>query len=168
MTSSAPKSYRETEVLTATPEKRQLMLIEGAIRFLRRTRLLWESGENEEASESLIRVQEIVAHLLAALDPQVDPPLIGRVASVYVFVYRSLVEAHAKRDPQQLDEALRVLEVERETWRQLCNEPGASGKQSDGSVLLLHQGELPSGPQSLPDLGGNPLIAGESGFSLEA
>lgn len=167
MTSSAPKSYWETEVLTATPEKRQLMLIEGAIRFLGRTRLLWQSAEDEKASESLIRAQKIVAHLLAGLDSRVDPQLTAKVASVYLFVFRTLVEAGVNHDHQRLDGAIKVLEVERDTWRQLCKELGTSGKAADGSVLLLHQGGSPIEPRGLPILGAGPLPAGDSELSLE-
>jgi hypothetical protein len=35
-------------------------------------------------------------------------------------VFRCLVAAHVRSDVSKLDEAVKVLEVERETWRTLC------------------------------------------------
>ncbi|MHC4066537.1 MAG: hypothetical protein ACYSUI_18840, partial [Planctomycetota bacterium] len=35
---------------------------------------------------------------------------------IYGFIYRKLVEASVKKDPTAVDDALRVLDIERETW----------------------------------------------------
>ena len=122
MKTSARDSYLEAKILTATPQKLHLMSIDGAIRFATQARHFWEAGEDERASDSLIRAQQIVSQLLGGLDHQVAPQLTGKVASVYLFVYRALVEANLRRDVEKLDDAMRVLEIERETWRLVCAE----------------------------------------------
>jgi hypothetical protein len=55
----------------------------------------------------------------------VAPELVANVAAVYNFVFRSLIEAGLKRDAGKLENAVRVLEIERETWRQVCERLGA-------------------------------------------
>ncbi|HID77317.1 MAG TPA: flagellar protein FliS [Planctomycetaceae bacterium] len=120
MTASAQKSYLATGIVTAPPQRLQLMLIEGAIRFSEQARRHWQDGKDQEARSDLIRAQEIVVELLAGLKPDVDPKLVGKVASVYLFIYRRLLEASLQRSQQKLDEACRVLEVERRTWCQVC------------------------------------------------
>jgi flagellar protein FliS len=171
MQSSVPDSYLETEVLTATPQKRQLMLIEGAIRFIERTRHHWRAEQSEDACECLIRAQKIVTELLAGLNHEVDPKLSKKVAALYVFVFRALVDASSHRDEAKLDEALRVLEPQREAWQGVCNELGATlPPENEAASASFRAQELfpptATGPEPLPD-SESPDEA-SAGFSMEA
>jgi flagellar protein FliS len=125
MQTSARENYLVTQVLTAPPQKLHLMLLEAAIRSARLARQKWQSGENEAGCEALIRAQEIVSQLLAGLNREVAPELIQRVAGVYLFVFRSLIEANLRHDEKKLDDAVRVLEEERKTWQEVCAKVGA-------------------------------------------
>jgi flagellar protein FliS len=113
-------AYRVTEVMTAPPQKLHLMLIEGAIRSVHKARQHWAAAEDQQAGEALIRAQEIVAQMLAGFRREADPELVDLVAAVYSFVYHGLVEASLRRDDARLADCLRILEIERDTWRQLC------------------------------------------------
>ena len=134
---SGGADYLTTEVMTASPQKLRLMLIEAALRFAMRARQGWSENRGEEASEAMIRCQQIVCELLAGLnaepgtqaEPSADPELIRRIAGIYMFIYRSLIHAQLHRDEVKLGEAISVLEIERETWRQVC--AGAGGEQAN-------------------------------------
>jgi flagellar protein FliS len=122
MPASARNHYLETEVLTATPQKLHLLLIEAAMRFAERARHHWRDGNREKAFESLILAQKAVAKMLNGLNLETPSPLVQEVASVYNFVFRTLVDANRRHDERKLDDALRVLSVERETWRLVCQQ----------------------------------------------
>lgn len=124
MNPHARENYLTTEVMTATPQKLQLMLIEAALRLGQQTIDHWEKGEDEAAGDALIRCQQIITELLCGLRPEVDSELVRRVASVYLFIFRSLSMAHLERDAKKVSEAMSVLEVERETWREVCTKLG--------------------------------------------
>ncbi len=163
MQSSASRSYLETEVTTATPQKLHLMLIEGAMRFLERTKAHWQAGENDRAAESLARAQEIVTEMLAALNHQADPGLAKQVASIYVFVFRQMTAAGLSRDPKPLDDALRVLQVERETWQEVCRSQPDAAASTSAEVAEFTAGPAGGGPIAFTFDG--PGLS--SGFSLE-
>lgn len=133
MQTSARENYLVTQTLTAPPQKLQLMLIEGAIRAARLARQMWQSGDAAAASEALIRAQEIVSSLMAGLKPDVAPDLVRRVAAVYAFVHRRLIEANLRHDEAKLDDAVRVLQEERKTWQEVCATVGAE-RPSDLSL----------------------------------
>ena len=177
MQSSARENYLVTDVMTATPQKLQLMLIEAAIRSAERARERWQAGEDDQACEALIHAQQVVGELLAGLNREVDSHLVKRVASVYLFVFRNLMEANYERDENKLDDVLRVLEVERETWRQACEQLG-SRKAPDGEGPTVNPSEPPAaGPPAgarrpyLPHVSpgsGTVDDSAASGLSLEA
>lgn len=119
MTTDARAAYLETQIKTATPQKLRLLLIEGALRFASRGKEALEAGRRDEMTESLERAREIIGELLAGIRP--GPHRLNDVTrGLYGFVFRSLAEAQLLSDPAKIDDALRVLEEERETWLQVC------------------------------------------------
>ncbi len=144
MEGSAQESYLVTEVITAAPQKLQLMLIDAAIRAAEKARRLWREQKDEQACEALIRAQEIVGQILGSLNHEPAPDLVRKVAAVYLFIFRSLMEAGFQRDERKLDDALKVLRAERETWRQVCERLGTA-RQPDCSASTL-AGSPPAPP----------------------
>lgn len=131
MSASVGDSYREGEILTAPPQKLHLLLIEGALRFVERTRHLWHENQPDAAFESLCRAQEIVAEILSGIKLESDFPLARKVAAIYTFIYRALVQAGLTREEKHLAAALRVLHEERQTWLELCRRLGGTSPAGD-------------------------------------
>jgi flagellar protein FliS len=119
----APREeYLSTEVLTASPQKLQLMLIDAAIRAAHRAQSLWTGDRTELVTRAIVHCQALVAQLIAGLAPNHESPLVQRVIAVYEFVHRTLVTSQRQRNPRLLADVLAVLEIERETWRQVCEQ----------------------------------------------
>lgn len=145
-------TYFDTQVLTAPPQKLQLMLIDGALRYARQAADHWREGRIYEGGEALIGCQRIVTELLRGLKPDVAPSLVENVSNIYGFVFRTLVEAGMRRDADKLAEATRLLDIERETWRQVCERLSSQ----------------PQTPAIVPAPHGLPYSAAPGGFALEA
>ena len=134
---TARKNYLQAEVQTATPQKLRLMLIEAAIKNIHRVKKAWEDEKYEAGFESLSLAQDIVAELLSSLDKESNPDLAGKIASIYVFIFRCLSEGGMTHDQQKMDDALRVLNSERETWKQVCEKFGSSSGNTSSARLDL-------------------------------
>lgn len=115
----ARSAYLETQVLTAAPQKLQLMLIDGCMRFAQQAREAHAAGNAEQFSEGLDRARDIVAELIASIRPD-GLPVNNSARAVYAFIFQSLAEAQLFKNPQKIDDALRVLEEERQTWLAVC------------------------------------------------
>lgn len=119
MQPSARDVYLETQVMTASPQKLRLMLVEGAIRKVSLVQHCWDNQRPEEALEASIRAREIISELIAPLSED-KSPLARQMLAVYVYLFRTLTEASLENDRQKLADVLRVLGEERETWTQVC------------------------------------------------
>jgi len=110
--------YLETEVLTATPQKLQLMMINGALKFANQAKSL-RAHDPATAWEKLIRCREIVAEVLGSLKPD-GSEVMKTVAGIYIFLFQELTNVQADDDYERLDGVITVLEEERQTWVELC------------------------------------------------
>lgn len=123
--------YLRDAVLTASSEQLQLMLYDGAIRFSLQARDALERKDFETSYEKLTRAQRIITEMQSGLRHDVNRELCERVASVYNFLYSKLIEACTKRDIGAIDDALRVLRIERETWQILVDKVNKAGRIAD-------------------------------------
>lgn len=109
-------TYLRDAILTAAPEQLQLMLYDGAIRFASQARDAIEAGQIEASYNLLTRAQRIVREMELGLRPEVAPQLCLQMASLYRFVFSKLVDANVHKDVQAVDDALKILRHQRETW----------------------------------------------------
>lgn len=132
-------AYLRTQVMTAPPERLQLMLYDGAIRFGEQAKQAIADGDIEAVHNNLLRAQRIVTELISALRPEVDPSLCEKLSALYGFIYRRLVHANLHKDPKGIDDALRILCIQRETWVEVIAKAtreraeGQSPTESDAS-----------------------------------
>jgi len=115
----AKSEYFRTKVTTASQEELHLMLYDGAIRFVEDARQAMTEKRLEDAHTALVRAQNIILEFSSSLNHEVNPELCGKMASLYNFIYRRLVEGNLNHDASALDDALRILEYQRETWSML-------------------------------------------------
>ena len=127
--------YLRTKILTASPEQLRLMLYEGAIKFCHQAKAAIGNQKFEDSYNNLIRAQKIVLELSTSLNHEADPELCGKLSALYTYIYRKLVEANMSRKVEDIDEAIRLIEYERETWqllmKQISEQGGASGASDD-------------------------------------
>ncbi|MFM9994195.1 MAG: flagellar export chaperone FliS [Phycisphaerales bacterium] len=128
--SPTANAYLRTKVLTASPEELRLMLLDGAIRFATQGRDGLARKDYEASYNGMSQCRNIIIELITSIRPDVDPELAQRVRSVYTFMFSELVEASFQKDPARVDEVLRLLNYERETWAMLMGKL-AQGRAGD-------------------------------------
>src|SRR3954451_2590353 len=106
---NAAQSYLRTKVMTATPEQLQMMLYDGALRFGEQARVALEARDFEKSYTMISKVQKILTEMTGSLKHDVYPELCGKLAALYNFAYRKLIEANIDHKVESLTEALDVL-----------------------------------------------------------
>lgn len=150
MGTSARDEYLRNAVLTASPAQLQLMLYDGAIRFASQGRDAVAAGRIEDGYNALTRAQRIVLELESGMRPEIAPEICKQMSGLYNFVYRQLVDGCVRRDVAPVDEALKILRYQRETWVLLMEKlrggaveagrPPAGAPQEQASVGLVVEG----------------------------
>lgn len=126
--------YLETQVMTASPEKLHLMVVNAAIRHAVQADAALQSGEFEQAHSSLNSSRDCVNAMLAGLKDEQSPEVVDRLKGLFLFVHRQLVEADLRHEPARVRDALRVLEMHRETWVAVIQDLQAQGTASDSTA----------------------------------
>jgi flagellar protein FliS len=133
MANPTNNAYLRNAVMTATPEQLQLMLYDGAIRFVMQGRDAIEQKDFEKIYNSLSRAQAIVLEMQRGLRREVNPELCDRMSAIYSFLYRKLVDASVNRSLPDVDDVLRILRYQRETWVMLIKKVAETRAESAGT-----------------------------------
>jgi flagellar secretion chaperone FliS len=117
---ASPQAYRESSVLTATPEQLVVMMYDGAGRFLRQAEAAYGEGALEHAHDRLNRGEAIIDELLATLDME-QGQVAERLQAIYVYCKRCLREARKERDGGKIRLVVRLMGELREAWAQVAS-----------------------------------------------
>jgi len=132
------RSYKETQIKTATPGKLILMLYDGAIRHLNQAlEDLSKEHRYDSISNSLIRTQDIIAELMISLDFDRGGEIAKNLFSLYVFMNRRLLDGNISKDKAPLEEVKTLLTELRGAWAEVADKAGVStGTIQGGGVNI--------------------------------
>ena len=111
----APQVYRESAVLTATPEQLVVMLYDGANRFLTQSAVAMRERRPAIAGEKLRRAEAIINELLITLDMSVGD-IAQQLQALYLFFKEHLMSARLKQDAGKVDEVAHFMRELRSSW----------------------------------------------------
>jgi flagellar protein FliS len=111
----APNAYRESAVLTATPEQLVVMLYDGANRFLTQSAIAMRETRPALAGEKLRRAEAIIDELLATLDMSVGE-IAEQLQALYLFFKEHLTAARLEQSADKVEEVARLMRELRSAW----------------------------------------------------
>ena len=115
----AVDDYLETQVLTAAPHRLHLMVVDGAMRFTRQGLAAMREARWEAMGQAFRRARDCVTEMVGGVKPEVWPELAANSRLLFLFIYRELSLAEMDRNPEQIEDLLRLLQTHRETWVEL-------------------------------------------------
>ena len=121
------QDYLYTKVLTASPHQLHLLVVDGALRFARQGLMALEGGDWEMFELTLSRSRDCVTELIGGLNTDGPGDVVDSLKALFAFVFRKLALADPERDPQAIQDAIRILEIHRQTWVELGEKLGSRG-----------------------------------------
>lgn len=101
-------SYREMEVLSASPERLVVMLFDQIVVQLTRARIAIEKGDVVMRTESLGRTRAIVSELLSTLDFEKGQQISRDLSGIYKVMLTELVDVGMRQDLKVLAKLLHI------------------------------------------------------------
>jgi flagellar protein FliS len=126
---ASPQAYRDSAVLTATPEQLVVMLYDGCVRFLRQAEVAMNEGAWLHSFEKLSRGEAIIDELLATLNMDTGE-IAERLQAIYVFCKKTLIEARIQRNGEKIGQVVALIASMREAWAKLAEQAAASAPAS--------------------------------------
>lgn len=114
----------ESGVLSASPHQLITLLFDGAASAIRTAGMHLQAGRTAEKGQAISKALDIVNNgLLAALDREQGGEIAERLASLYDYIARLLLQANLRNDQASLDEAGRLLADIASAWREIEPRP---------------------------------------------
>lgn len=108
--------YKQSSIMTASPQELTLMLYNGALKFIGLSKIHIEKNNIPEANESILRAQDIIQELNITLN--MDYELSTGLRSLYTYILDLLVDANIHKDTKYLDEASEMVKELRDVWKE--------------------------------------------------
>jgi len=116
MSHTAHDAYLEGRVLSADPIELIRLLYQGCTDAVREARHCLAKGEIAGRSHWISRANDILAELILSLDRQRGGEIGERLALLYDYMQRQLMDAHVRQADEPLVEMLGLLMTLGEAW----------------------------------------------------
>ena len=110
--------YLDNKVFSADPIGLVCLLYEGAIDSLLQARAFLQEGRIQERSAAISKAMQIVLELQSSLDEQRGGEIALGLAQLYAHIQERLVEANAEQKLPPLEEALSLLSIVHQGWKE--------------------------------------------------
>ena len=133
------RSYKETQIKTATPGKLVVMMYDGAVKYLSLALESLNSRHHsyDRASEHLIRTQDIITELMVSLDFDHGGEIARNLFNLYMWMNRQLLDGNIRKDVAPLESVRKVLLELRSAWAELADKSGTeAGVRRAGGVNI--------------------------------
>ena len=116
MFNGAHDTYLENRVLSADPLELVRLLYQGAIGSVQNARRHLADGKILERSRSITHACTLLTELLTSLDRERGGEIASRLASLYDYMQKRLLEANFRQIDEPLGEVLGLLTTISEGW----------------------------------------------------
>lgn len=103
------KQYQTSNITTATPEKLMIMLFDGAIQFLQKSKTAIEEKNLKERSVNIESARKIIRELMRTIDLENGNDVSKSLFKLYNTMAMKLIKANVSRNSSLIDEVITDL-----------------------------------------------------------
>lgn len=118
MYSNGYNAYKTNSVNYASKEQLLLMLVDGASKYSKMAKMALDEKNVSKAHTNLTKTQDIFVELMASLDRSAGD-WASQIFNVYEFINYKLGQANMKKDVNELNEVLPLIDEIRDLWHEV-------------------------------------------------
>ncbi len=146
--SSVRTQYLEQMVESASQEGLLILLVDGAVNFVRRAEIAFEKEQYDDVNHYLVKAQNIYLELTLTLDLDAGK-FAEDLGDVYQFLYNLLIEANMEKNPDKIRIGLKLAEQIRDLWKETIEK----AKADIGDDAISKPAPATIDPKSVPKTG---------------
>ncbi|MHB1310467.1 MAG: flagellar export chaperone FliS [Gemmatimonadaceae bacterium] len=120
------RTYREAEILSASPSRLLMITFDGLLASLARARVGLTTNRPDVSLPAIGRAQAFVGELLATLDHVRGGKIAGVLSSIYVFTLTELQALAGSGDVKRLDAITALMQELRDAFATITAAPRAA------------------------------------------
>ena len=113
-------AYQDNTITTQTRGRLIVLLYDGAIKFMKLAIKELELGNYEAKGRYINKAKDIINELNAVLNMEAGGEVATNLRKLYHFMDNRLSEANVKRDPQMIQEVIKLMEELNQSWKALA------------------------------------------------
>lgn len=117
MTPNPYSKYRTMQITTASTGELVVLLYDAAVQALMLAEDALDARSWEESTRQLVQAQRLVLELNNGIDLNRGGELAVKLRSLYLYMYRTLVQASIDKDSAQVRRIRALLDQLRASWR---------------------------------------------------
>lgn len=141
--SASAASYKNTNIMTASPMELIIMLYDEAIKSLIKAEDAFKlegPGQIQEVNNHLLHVQDIITELTSSLNFEKGGQIATNLYSLYDFMIYQLSQANVKKQLKPIKEVKALLKDLREAWLKVAekeqHDESETPRQAAGGVMV--------------------------------
>jgi flagellar protein FliS len=108
--------YKSASINSASPVKITTMLMEGAVKAVKKAQIHYDAGNREKFLHENNRGQLIIGELLSTLDMEAGGEIAQNLQAIYAYCIRTLIEATVE-GPEKLEEVILHMDRITTAWK---------------------------------------------------
>lgn len=116
MLGNAYQKYQQNSVETASAEELTLMLYNGAVKFIKQSKIFTEQNDIQMAHTTNIKAQNIIQELNITLNMKYE--MSQGLRTIYEYILSQLIDANINKSIEELDNIIPLVEELRDTWKE--------------------------------------------------
>jgi flagellar protein FliS len=110
-------TYQDVAITTQSRGRLVVMLYDGAIKFLKLAINELNASKMDTKGLYINKALDIINELNTVLDMEAGGEVAANLRKLYVFMIRHLHTANIKKDPQMIEEVIKLLEELNQGWK---------------------------------------------------
>jgi len=112
-------TYQEVAITTQSRGRLVVMLYDGAIKFLKLAIKELDAGNMDTKGLYINKALDILNELNTVLDMEAGGEVAVNLRKLYLFMTGHLSKANVQKDPQKIDEVIKLLEELNRGWKEI-------------------------------------------------
>lgn len=118
--SHSGQTYKEQQILSASPAERVVLLYNGAIKFLLIAKAAIEKGDIQERYTNNKKAIDIIIYLQSTLDMDKGAEIAQNLYRIYGYMLNRLVDVDVKNDTEAVDDVVEKLKQLNTSWIEIA------------------------------------------------